>query len=300
MTDASIAHPRVEHMPPAAVALAVLLHALIAGAIWWLSPLQPTESQEEPIMVMFDSSPSNVGLQDPARTGPPAESQAASPAPSTEPNREPEQQQALAPAPPSNEAAQPSQPSQAMPQPEPVPTLPIYEFSVPPVPEPPPAPTSRDFPKPPAAAPPRPAQRTQPMPPRPAPPAQQRPAAEAPASIPAPLPGPNPADQIAGQGRQRNDYLSRVFRQLERYRVYPAAARDNSLGGRVVTRVTINRDGGLIDARIDTSSGVPVIDQAELEAIRKAAPFPPVPSDMPGDPVILVLRMTYGPPGRAR
>ena len=111
-----------------------------------------------------------------------------------------------------------------MPQPEPVPTLPIYEFSVPPVPEPPPAPTSRDFPKPPAAAPPRPAQRTQPLPPRPAPPAQQRPAAEAPASMPAPLPGPDPADQIAGQGRQRNDYLSRVFRQIERYRVYPAAA----------------------------------------------------------------------------
>ncbi len=162
-----------------------------------------------------------------------------------------------------------------MPQPEPVPTLPIYEFSVPPVPEPPPAPTSRDFPKPPAAAPPRPAQRTQPMPP------QARatgPAAAGPPRrrrrYPLPLPGPNPADQIAGQGRQRNDYLSRVFRQLERYRVYPAAARDNSLGGRVVTRVTINRDGGLIDARIDTSSGVPVIDQAELEAIRKAAPLP--------------------------
>src|SRR5512139_958789 len=115
-------------MPPAAVALAVLLHALVGVGIWWLSPLQPTKSQEEPIMVMFDSSPSNVGQQDPLRTGPPAESQAASPAPSTEPNREPEQQQALAPA----------QPSQAMPQPEPVPTLPIYEFSVPPVPEPPP------------------------------------------------------------------------------------------------------------------------------------------------------------------
>jgi protein TonB len=87
VTDAIIVHPRVEHMPPAAVALAVLLHALIAGAIWWLSPLPPTESREEPIMVMFDSSPSNVGLQDPARTGPPAESQAASPAPSAEPNR---------------------------------------------------------------------------------------------------------------------------------------------------------------------------------------------------------------------
>lgn len=143
-------------MPPAAVALAVVLHAVIAVGIWWFVPSQPTESQEEPVMVMFDSSPSNVGLQDPARTGPPAESQAASPAPSTDPNREPEQQQALAPAQPSSEPAQPSQSSQAVPQPEPVPTLPIYEFSVPPVPEPPPAPTSRDFPKPPAAAPPGP------------------------------------------------------------------------------------------------------------------------------------------------
>ena len=300
MTDATIVHPRVEHMPPAAVALAVLLHALVGVGIWWLSPLQPTESQEEPIMVMFDSSPSNVGLQDPARTGPPAESQAASPAPSTEPNREPEQQQALAPAQPSSESAQPSQPSQAMPQPEPVPTLPIYEFSVPPVPEPPPAPTSRDFPKPPAAAPPRPAQRTQPMPPRPAPPAQQRPAAEAPASIPAPLPGPNPADQIAGQGRQRNDYLSRVFRQLQQHRVFPRVAEDNKQSGIVMTRIVINRDGGLIDVRVTQSSGVPAIDQAELEAIRKAAPFPPVPSDMPGDPVALNLRMNYNQPGRVR
>ena len=118
--------------------------------------------------------------------------------------------------------------------------------------------------------------------------------------MPAPLPGPNPADSIAGQGRARNDYVSRVFRHLERYRVYPAVARENNQGGRVVTRVTISRDGGLVDARIDTSSGWPVIDSAELDAIRKAAPFPPVPSDMPGDPVILILRMNYDSPGRRR
>ena len=287
MTDAIIVHPPMEHMPPAAVALAVVLHALVGVGIWWLAPLQPTQSQEEPIMVMFDSSPSNVGLQDPARIGPPAESLAASPAPSTKPNREPEQQQALAPAQPSD---QPSQPSQGTPQPEPVPTLPIYEFSVPPVPEPPPAPTSRDFPKPPAAAPPRPAQRTQPMPPRPA---QQRPAAEAPALIPAPLPGPNPADEFAGQGRQRNDYLSRVHRHLAPYRDRSHKARAANQTGMVVTRVTLARDGSLLDVSISTSSGRPAVDAAELEAIRNAAPFPPLPANMPGDPVVLVLRTAY-------
>src|SRR5215510_12988644 len=95
MTDASLVHSRVESMSAAAIALAVLLHATVGLAIWWLSPLKPAESQDDPIMVSFDSSPSNVGLQEPERTGPPAESAAASPSPATEPMRE-AQQQAMA------------------------------------------------------------------------------------------------------------------------------------------------------------------------------------------------------------
>ena len=265
-------------MPTAAVMLAVLLHVIVGAGLWWLSPFQPILSKEEPIMVMFDSSPSNIGLQTPERAGPPAESTAASPLPPTEPQREEPQQQALAP----------SRPSET---PEPAPTLPIFEFSVPPPPEPPPAPTSRDFPKPAATTPPRPVQRTPPM--RPGPPAQQRPPADAPASMPAPYPGPQPADSLAGLGRQRNDYLSRVFRHLEPYRVSAHNARAANQQGRVVTRVTIARDGGLIDVSIDSSSGRPNLDAAELDAIRKAAPFPQVPANMPGDPVILILRMTY-------
>lgn len=268
-------------MPPAALALAILLHALIAAAIWFLAPLQPVEPEDEPIMVMFDSSPTNVGLQTPERAGPPPESTAASPQPPSEPPRE-ERQQALAPPPP----------AQAQPQPEQVPSLPLFEFSIPPPPEPPPAPTSRDFPRQTARPPPRPVQRTPPLP-RPAPPAQQRPPADLPAAMPSPIPGLEPGDVLMGQGRQRNDYLSRLFRHLEPYRVSARAARGERQGGRVVTRVTIGRDGRLIDARIDTSSGRPAVDAMELEAIRNGAPFPPVPAGMPGDPIILILRMTY-------
>ena len=213
-------------------------------------------------MVMFDSSPSNVGLQDPARTGPPAESQAASPAPSTEPNREPEQQQALracAAVEPSQ--PQPSQPSQAVPQPEPVPTLPIYEFSVPPVPEPPPAPTSRDFPKPPAAAPPGPRSAPSRCRRRPAPPAQQRPPPRRRRRCPRPCPAPTrrtrspDKDGSATTTCRACFVISSAIASIRRWRA------SNSQGGRVVTRVTIERDGGLIDARIDTSSGWPAIDQ---------------------------------------
>jgi periplasmic protein TonB len=297
VTDATIVHPRVEHMPPAAVALAVLLHALVGVSIWWLSPSQPTESQDDTIMVTLNTATMAAGQQDPAQTGQPA-----SPPPSTEPGREPEQQQALAPAQPqqSPEPAQPSQSSEAVPQPEPVPTLPIYEFSIPPVPEPPPAPTSRDFPKPPTTAQPRPAQRTQPLPARPAPPTeQQRPPAEASASMPAPLPGADPADAMASQGRMRNDYLARVARQIAQQRVYPAGALSNHQRGRLVARVTVARSGQVVDVRISTSSGWPAIDAAEVETIRKAAPFPPLPNDMPGETVILMLPVNFNyAPGR--
>ena len=67
-------------MPPAALALAILLHVLIGAAIWWLAPMQPAEPEDPPIMVMFDSTPSNVGLQAPEKAGPAAESPGREPA----------------------------------------------------------------------------------------------------------------------------------------------------------------------------------------------------------------------------
>jgi protein TonB len=100
-------------------------------------------------------------------------------------------------------------------------------------------------------------------------------------------------DQTMGDGGARNDYLSRVYRHIDPYRDYPAAARAARQHGRVVTRVTINRAGELLDIRLDHSSGWPLIDNAEMAAIRRAMPFPPVPDGMRGDPVVLVLPMNY-------
>jgi protein TonB len=96
-----------------------------------------------------------------------------------------------------------------------------------------------------------------------------------------------------GDGGARNDYLSRVYRHIDPYRDYPAAARATGQHGRVVTRVTINRAGQLLDIRLDRSSGWPLIDNAEMAAIRRAMPLPPVPDGMRGDPVVLVLPMNY-------
>jgi protein TonB len=260
-------------MPPFALALAILLHATIGTALWLMPVLNPKAPQDEPIMLLFDSSPSNTGPQELQRTGPPVPSTAANPQPSSAPSL-PEPQQALAPAPPST--------------PSPAPMLPLFEFSVPPVTPPPPPPTSRDFVKP-AKPPIRPALRAQPPLQRPS--AQQRPPADLPSAMPSPLPGPEPGDVLIGRGRQRNDYLSQVFRHLEPHRLNAGSGSQHH--GRVVTRVTLGRDGRLIDVRIDTSSGSTALDAVEVTAIRRASPFPPVPANMPGDPVILVLPINY-------
>ena len=293
MTDAIIVHPRVEHMPPAALALAVLLHALLAGAIWWLSPLQPTELQEEPIMVMFDSSPSNVGLQDPARTGRQLNCRPQVPAPSTEPNRDPSSSRHWPP--PSLERTGPAlatltghAAARAGTDAADLRVLRAAGAR---------AAAGTDLARLPQAAGRRATQAGA------AHPADAAPTCAAGASngrpprrrrqclrrCPAPI---RPTSSRDRDGNATTTCRASSATSSPIASIRSCARRDNQ-SGRVVTRVTIDRDGGLIDVSIDSSSGGPVIDQAELEAIRKAAPFPPVPADMPGDPVILILRMTY-------
>ncbi|MBN9513164.1 MAG: energy transducer TonB [Alphaproteobacteria bacterium] len=318
-------------MSPAALALAIGLHVAIAAALWWISPLHSDDHAETPIMVSVEPEAlggSNASAEGaaassggaPASNAPtstPTTETAAAPAPpettptppqpaQAEPQREPPQppqpQQQAA------KAAEPAPPAEADPETtwqtdasawKPQVT---FEQALPP-PEAPPPPTSRDIPKPQRAAPPpRPVQRAQTTPtPRPAAPP---PAASSSASIgeqqstasllSSSAAGASNSDLAAGHGGLRNDYLSRVFRHIEPYRVYPASARENRQAGRVVTRVTINRDGQLVDARVERSSGWPVIDAAELAAIRRAMPLPPVPNGMPGDPIVLILPMNYG------
>lgn len=288
-------------MPPAAVALALLLHAATGAVLWLWVPPRNAEVPPEPVMILFDGSPSNVGLQEPERPGPPPEAIAA--APRTDDGREPAAWQTPTPgsAAPKEPPAQASAATAAPPEPDgtsppsttaaaPAAAFPLYEFSIPPVPSAPPPPTSRDFARPKVVTSIRPAQRP---PPRPAPPSQYRPPSETTAAMPAPLPGPTMADQIAGAGRQRNDYLTRLFRHLEPHRTNALGGRAANLHGRVVTRVTIARNGSVLNVSLESSSGRPALDAAELTAIRNGAPFPPVPAGMPGDPVILILRMTY-------
>lgn len=273
-------------MSPVALVLALSLHGLAVAALWWASPLRPTEPPQDAIMITVDAGvpPSSTESQGDDKPAQPVAAGTPDPAPPEEPREEP--QQALAePQPP-----QPEQPPP--PQPTPPPSL---EQALASPPEELPPPTARDFPKPVPPPPPRPAARPPQGAPSQAPLPRPTPPAPPPANSAATAPAPpsNSSDWLIGKGRARNAYLDQIARLTSRYRLYPRIAADNKQEGRVVTRVTIARDGQLIDVRIDKSSGWPAIDASELETIRKSAPFPPVPSDMPGDPLILILPIHY-------
>ena len=274
-------------MSPAALGLALSLHGLAAAVLWWAVPLQPTEPPDQAIMVTVDAGAPPTSMDSPSedKPAPPAAAGAPKPAPPEPPREEP--QQAL---------AEPQPPPPEQPPPQPAPPQPSLEQALAP-PEELPPPTARDFPKPvrPAArAPPRPPQGVPSQaPPRPSPPAPAHPPANAPASVPgAPS---NSSDWLVGKSPARNEYLSRVFRHIEPFRHYPDMARANRQQGRVVTRVVINRAGELLAISIERSSGWPLIDNAELAAIRSAMPLPPPPATMPGDSIALNLPYTYQP-----
>lgn len=347
-------------MSPAALALAVGLHALVAAGLWWASPLRRLDHFETPILISMEPAPLSVGNAETPVAASPASSPSAltpeaPPAAATAPAESappevpapPRQQTAVAPAeppPPLPErtpepppARPPTPAPAAAAQPAPVPAAVASEAPAPPTPLPAPAPTGVVTPLP---VPPEPGTATattapdtpseaeaeaawqtdasswkphvtlEPqaeMPRR----TQVRPASRPPvAPRVAQVPGKRLEDYppqtsslgppssgsmegAASDGGARNDYLSRVYRHIEPYRSYPAAARAGGQHGRVVTRVTINRDGGLVDLRLDRSSGWPLIDEAEMAAIRRAMPLPPVPNGMRGDPVVLVLPMNY-------
>ena len=138
-----------------------------------------------------------------------------------------------------------------------------------------------------------------------------------PKAIPAPAPEPSPADDTApatgldgviGGGsvstpeprdaapatfpaaaiEARPADIASVRAALARTFVYPADARRRGWTGRVVLAFTLEADGRLRDLEVRSGSGIPLLDEAALEAVRRAAPFSP-----PGVPVRVLIPVSF-------
>ena len=207
----SLSYARFDHMSATAVAMTTLLHAAVAAALWWISPLHQVDPYEDPIEVtMEQEKPVQIPPSEIPTPPPPPEplAQPASPPPSPAPA--PPVRYGLAPASPDSdvhattpgaekpspskpetpaqEATQPDPPKDeppikeqqqalAVPPPPPPPPPPSLEQALPPLEAPPPPLTSREIPRPPPAV-------QAPPPPSPPQPAQR----VQPTPRPAPMP----------------------------------------------------------------------------------------------------------------
>ena len=74
-------------------------------------------------------------------------------------------------------------------------------------------------------------------------------------------------------------YMGKLRSQLERSKVNPRT----QLSGTAVVRFKVRANGELVSREIASSSGSKVLDDAALESIQRAAPFPPMPKDLDSD-----------------
>jgi len=148
----------------------------------------------------------------------------------------------------------------------------------------------------------RPQPRVQPTPPSAAPTVQQHPQQQlapsplghppqqqrAPANSQATASLVNPAD-AATRARAADEYVWAVIRKFSQYL---PDLREKNEGGTVVVRIVIARDGRLLESGIAKSSGILPLDKGMLEALRAAAPYPPLPAELPGDHFVFTQPIT--------
>ena len=97
--------------------------------------------------------------------------------------------------------------------------------------------------------------------------------------------GGSPFDQDFEYAYYVQQMLTRIHQRWQRTAVRGTAV--------VVVRFTIARDGRVLDASIETPSGVTILDRGALRAVMLADPMPPLPNSYPRDQVGVHLRFTY-------
>lgn len=270
-------------MSPAALALAVLLHALVVLVLWWLSLDRFHVTPAEEVI--------EITLEQPKPPEPPPQQQALQTPPLVEGLRPPAEITADKPT-----QAMPAEVSKEPPSPPPPP---LQQATPLPLAEPPP-PKPSELARPVDPPPPQQQALAVPQPPRPTPHApapEHRPSPlgttpqRRPPSAPVPVDPPsqhrfvNPADAY-NRARVSDNYLWQVARKLSGYRYQ---ARTSANEGLTVVRVTIARDGRLLDVSVARSSGIPEFDQGVIAGVRAGSPYSPLPPEIAGDRATFTL-----------
>lgn len=88
-------------------------------------------------------------------------------------------------------------------------------------------------------------------------------------------------------------YEELLFAWMNRHKEYPVLAQRRGLEGRGSLRVRIDRDGRVLERALLRSTGQSLLDDAALDMVRRASPFPAVPDGYAGSTFEFVAPIEY-------
>lgn len=92
------------------------------------------------------------------------------------------------------------------------------------------------------------------------------------------------------RAKLKNVWGAKIRARIERRKRYPSGAKGNAI---VVIRLTVSRDGRLMNYKIAKSSGNAAFDQAAILAVKRAGRFPAAPKKLPDQKFMINLPIDF-------
>jgi len=89
------------------------------------------------------------------------------------------------------------------------------------------------------------------------------------------------------------NWQSSLVTHINRYKRYPAEARAHKVEGIVTIEFTLDRSGQILSSRVIHSSGSPILDEEAAALLRRAAPLPSPPQEVPPEGLQLALPIHF-------
>jgi TonB family protein len=120
--------------------------------------------------------------------------------------------------------------------------------------------------------------------------AQQEPQPPQPQEAPPVVTAPSPSAAVSSE---TTSWKQSLVTRLAAAQLYPAKPR--GVQGVVSVAFTIDRHGDLVSSRIVKSSGSTVLDAEAIDLIKRAAPLPAPPADIPDSDLSFVVPIRFAP-----
>ncbi|MFF5864403.1 TonB family protein [Pseudomonas sp. NPDC012596] len=104
-----------------------------------------------------------------------------------------------------------------------------------------------------------------------------------------------PVNNAVSQGASSDwqNWESQALAQLEAQKRYPPAAINRGQEDVIYVRLSIRRDGEIVDYKIVRSRGITLLDNAVNVMVRRASPLPPLPDTIKSDPYTVTVPVNF-------